>query len=242
MNMKFTEVEPGVFQLKPGAQGGSIEYKDGKPLYRFMDSLYIHEQNLHLLSPEYVTNLCRARSNNTDLIGGANHRVKEVFRKYLEIASPTIVFEIGAGTLPLMAAAPSGMTYILSDADPKAADEISDGENFCVFSRSDYKLSYEDNYFDLVVAVFVFQFRVYNQQIKELYRCIAKSGVILANVYRRPQDSRADLVKEFESFGFSVSILDDPEQLCKEHEYWIIGKSEDSNRTAADIFKSIVGL
>lgn len=242
MNKKFIEVEAGVFQLEPGAQGGNIEYKDGKPLYRFMDSLYIREQNLHLLSPEDVTNLCRARSNNIDLIGGANYRVKEIFRKYLEIASPSIIFEIGAGTLPLMTAAPVGMTYILSDADPKAANEVSDGENFCVFSKSDYKLSYEDNYFDLVVAVFVFQFKVYEQQIKELYRCIGESGIILANVYRRPQGSRADLTKEFKSVGFFVSILDDPEKLCKEHEYWIIGKSESSNSAAAAIFRSIIGI
>lgn len=239
MNKKFTEVEAGVFQLESGAQGGGIEYKDGEPLYRFMDSLYIREENLHLLPPEDVTSLCRARSNNIDLIGGANHRVKEIFRKYLEIASPRIVFELGAGTLPLMTAAPTGMTYILSDADP-AAGEVSDGENFCVFSRSDYKLSYEDNYFDLVVAVFVFQFRVYQQQIKELYRCIGDNGVILANVYRRPQYSRADLVKEFEDFGFSVLILNDPERLCKEHEYWIIGKNEGSNSVAASIFGSII--
>src|SRR5690606_19125394 len=100
------------------------------------------------------------------------------------------------GKLPLMTVAPAGMKYVLSDADANAGEDLSE-DSFCVFSRSDYRLDYDDNYFDLIVAIFVFQFDVYKKQIAELHRCIANGGTLIANVYRRPQDARLELINEF---------------------------------------------
>jgi hypothetical protein len=205
-----------------------------------MDNLYIRQQHLHLLTPKEVTNLCRARSSNPQLIGGANARVKEIFLNYLERTAPKAVFEIGAGKLPLINTAPPEMIYILSDADPKAGEDISNEDNFCIFSSSDYKLDYDDSYFDVVVAVFVFQFRVYTKQIAELHRCMADNGVLIANVYRRPQDARLELINEFKAAGFSVSTLNDPEKLCKTHEYWVIGKSQEKNNATINLIESII--
>jgi len=240
MNHKLIEVEQGVFRLVDDDQGADVVHRNGEPLYRFMDNLYIRQQHLHLLTPEEVTNLCRARSSNPQLISGANARVKDVFLNYLERTTPKVVFEIGAGKLPLINTAPPGMIYILSDADPEAGEDISSDNNFCVFSSSDFRLGYGDSYFDVVVAVFVFQFHVYTKQIAELYRCIASNGVLIANVYRRPQDARLDLINDFKAAGFFVSVLSDPEKLCKIHEYWIIGKSEEKNTAAINLIESII--
>jgi len=236
---KFIEVEQGVFRLTGDDQGADIIQRNGEPLYRFMDNLYIREQHLHLLSPKEVTNLCRARSNNPQLIGGANTRVKTIFLKYLELTTPKTVFEIGAGKLPLMTVAPAGMKYVLSDADANAGEDLSE-DSFCVFSRSDYRLDYDDNYFDLIVAIFVFQFDVYKKQIAELHRCIANGGTLIANVYRRPQDARLELINEFEAVGSTGSILSDPENLCKAHQYWIIGKNKEQNLTSLKLMESII--
>jgi hypothetical protein len=240
MNHKFIEVEQGVFQLTGNDQGDEVVERNGEQLYRFMDNLYIRQQHLHLLSPGEVTNLCRARSNNPQLIGGANARVKKILLKYLERTVPKAVFEIGAGKLPLISTAPPEMIYVLSDADPQAGEDIPNEDNFCIFSSSEYKLNYSDNYFDVVVAIFVFQFHVYPKQIAELHRCIASNGILIANVYRRPQSARLELINEFEAAGFFVSILSDPEELCKTHEYWIIGKNKEINITTTNILESII--
>ncbi|MNG33298.1 hypothetical protein D3C84_1195190 [compost metagenome] len=64
--------------------------------------------------------------------------------------------------------------------------------------------------------------------------------MLIANVYRRPQDARLELINEFKAAGFSVSILSDPEKLCKIHEYWVIGKSEEKNIAAINLIKSII--
>lgn len=240
MDYKFIEVEQGVFRLAGDDQGDEVIYVNSEPLYRFMDNLYIRQQHLHLLTPKEVTSLCRARSSNPQLIGGANARVKEIFFNYLERTTPKTVLEIGAGKLPLINTPRPEMIYILSDADPEAGENISDEDNFCIFSSSDYKLNYDDNYFDLVVAIFVFQFRVYDKQIAELHRCIAKNGVLIANVYRRPQDARLELINNFKTAGFFVSVLSDPEKLCKNHEYWIVGKSEEANTAAIDLIEFMI--
>lgn len=225
MQSKITEIEPDVFFVETADSSTPRIEHNGIYLYRFMDSLYIKKENLEDLSPKEVSNLCRARLRYPDLIGPVNGKVKKIINMYVQAVRPSLLFEIGAGESPAVDNPPSETIYLKSDADSRLSEKKQ--EEMVLFSEENYRLPYDNCSLDMAVAVFVFQFKIYREQIEELYRCLKIDGVIVANVYRRRQDSRADLEKDFNYSGFYIVRLQDPQNLCREHEYWLIGKNKE---------------
>ena len=222
MEDMITEINQGVFRLASGSKGPKEIFHNGEKLFRFMDCLYVRQEHLEDLSPLEVTNLCRARAQYPSLIGGVNGEVKGIFSRLIHALSPSKLLEIGAGSNPVLAECPPEMNYVTSDADADAGS--GDQGSLIEFSDVHSHLPYQDEFFDMIVAVFVLHFRFYQAQVGELFRCMAKDGVFVANVYRRRQCSRMELQWGFESVGFSVVRISDPKQLCEMHEFWVVGK------------------
>ncbi len=220
--MEILEIEPGVYLSKDTRKSSDIIKHKEILLYRFMDSFYIEKENLEDLSPSEVENLCRARLKYPSLIGPANAKVKKIIENYVQIALPKKLFEIGAGKSPAIEKPPTETAYTTSDADSEA--EYANEEKVLLFSANKCDLPYKDSSLDMAIAVFVFQFKIYKPQIEELYRCLKDDGLIIANVYRRKDASRINLETDFKTAGFNVSRIADPQNLCRDHEYWLIGK------------------
>lgn len=233
------EVVEGVFKLFQGT-GERCIHHNGEFLYRFMDCFYIRKEHLYELSPDEVSNLCRARSLFPELITDVNDVVQSIFKKLVLRVSPTSLLEIGSGSRPLLSSPPPGFVYVMSDADQSVIVGSVNGAEFCEFSSTNSTLPYGDNYFDMVVAVFVLQFKFYEEQISELYRCIAPNGVFVANVYRRPPAAGNELCMQFESKGFNVLRIPDPQSLCSDHEYWIISKCKSRMHSVSSLLNALL--
>ncbi|WP_404344231.1 class I SAM-dependent methyltransferase [Vreelandella venusta] len=230
----------GVYKLNSKEKGPEVISFENKLLYRFMDHLYVEKENLEDLTSDEVSDLCRARASYPVLIDEANSSVKKNFKEFIHRKNPQCIFEIGAGESPLLDCVDTKVSYAVCDADASLLDKEKKGLVFHNFSFESPNIPFGDNYFDLVVAVFVLHFQFYEVQIKELARCIADDGVFLANIYRRKESGRVGLVQKFEQYGFYVFRLEDPQELCKNHEYWVIGKKEKNVESDVALFKSIL--
>lgn len=194
----------------------------GSRFYRFMNKFYVSNPELDQLSMEEVISLCRARDEYSSSIESPNGRVKEIFRSVTNALRPSLVVEIGAGSRPLYENKNISFNYLILDADLDSL-ETCEGEK-AEFSNVSSRVDVETGSACLVVAVFVFQFRVYARQVEEISRILSDDGVLLVNVYRRTSQSRKALADLLADKGLVLTVLADPENLCRDHEYWAVSK------------------
>lgn len=226
----------GVYEICDNSRDPVILH-EGVTLHRFMDFFYINCAADELDSSQ-VEALCRARSLNPSSFAGANSLVRKVFREFIEKSKSKNILEVGAGTNPIIPECElvgAQINYVRSDADPVNADENN------VFSGTANVLNHPDGYFDFAAAVFVLHFKFYGEQISEIYRCLKQNGIFLANVYRRSEQSRMVLREEFECRDFELVILNDPSNLCQDHQYWVAGKNKAEAEAAANLLLGIIG-
>lgn len=200
-----------------------LEY-EGLVLRRFMDMFYIRGVTEDL-EPAEVSTICKVRAQRLGLLGPANMKVHQLFKSLICRRSPRTLLEIGAGVNPVMSdndLQQLPIRYVKCDADASAADGV------CQFSESVASLPYPSESFDMAIAVFVLHFRFCDRQVAELYRCLSSTGVFVANVYRRGDESLRRLAQSFEAAGFVVAKLLDPKKLCEGHQYWVCSKDPKS--------------
>jgi len=228
----------GVYQNNGTPRGPeTIEHED-RILYRFMDRFYIRCETENL-TPVEVSDLCKARASDPALIGKPDSVVRELFKAFVNQRRPKHLLEIGAGTNPILQVNDSlvdgrKILYVKCDADSGNMD----GNH--VFSGQNSSLPYEADFFEMALAVFVLHFHFYAEQIAELYRCLAPSGVFVANVYRRTPRSLECLTQSFVDKGFVVKKLLDPKSLCQGHQYWVISKNACSAEIALSDLKILI--
>jgi SAM-dependent methyltransferase len=243
MNENFLEeVETGVLKIKgdnPGPE--EVEYK-GTIYYRFMDFFYVTNKNLDELEPEQVSNLCRARVKYPDSISVVNEDVRKVFKALAQALKPSSLLEIGAGRNPIFAPNEHKPDcYILADADSEVVTYHANLSIDCYeFSQNICELPYFDDFFEMVIAVFVLHFPFAINQLLEINRRLKVSGVIIANVYRRSSESREKLTQNMMDVGFKIIKIQDTDNLCRDHEYWILGKEHTSVQICASKLKDII--
>ena len=216
-----------------GEEGESQIVHEQETLIRFMDRFYLRCEPDKLTAVE-VSVLCQERSKNPTVVLGPNRAVQDLFRRFIDSVNPKNLLEIGAGSNPILSAqhaSMKGMVYQACDADPTYAE---------LFSGQSPELRQPDGFFEVICAVFVLHFPFYEAQIKEIFRCMAPSGVFLANVYWRSAASRLELLNSFHLAGFSSQIIKDPAHLCRDHEYWILGKQAAEVWRAASSFSRLI--
>lgn len=222
----FEMVEPDVLKVVGNDKGPDEAEHDGKTYYRFMDFFYTYTPFLDELDADGVNNLCRARARFPGLISQTNIDVRKLFKQIAVELAPKTFLEIGAGSHPIFHNQPQNCAgYIISDADPEVIEKLRGWGNECqIFSNSECELYFDDGHFELVMAVFVLHFPFYKNQLAELYRTMSPFGVMIANVYRRTVEAKGKLCADIESAGFKVHKVHDSKELCRDHEYWIVGK------------------
>lgn len=223
---RFEMIEPEVLKVLGYEKGpDKAEYK-GKTYYRFMDFFYTYTPYLDELTALEVSHLCRARASHPELISQTNIDVRELFRRVAVELSPRTFLEIGAGSHPIFYNEPQNREgFIISDADQEVIDKLGNENNKCqIFSSTEYELHFNNDHFELVMAIFVLHFPFYKEQLTELYRTMSPSGAMIANVYRRTIEAKERLRADMEEAGFKIHKVHDTKNLCRDHEYWIIGK------------------
>lgn len=239
---EFTEVTPGVLKINSNRPGpDDVTYK-GTKYYRFMDYFYTQDENLDEMTLDQVSNLCRARAMYPGLISSVNVKVRAVFKELANAMRPASLLEIGAGKNPVYEVNDSKPNrYILADADFEVVDYHCNLKSECYeFSREICRLPAFDNFFELVIAVFVLHFPFHQSQLTELYRRLSVSGVVVVNIYRRSAKSRECLTSEMVNTGFKVKKIHDANNLCREHEYWILGKQDADLEKCALVLQRII--
>lgn len=241
---EFEMIEPGVLKIKNNMKGPKETEHEGIKYFRFMDFFYTRTEDLDQLSPDEVSNLCRARARFPTLISQPNIEVRSLFKALALEIGPSSLLEIGAGLNPLFAGTTTmGMHYVLSDADQEVVKSHSNTDTECyIFSDAACVLPHQEGHFEMVIAVFVLHFPFYKTQLIELYRTLNKTGVIIANVYRRSDNARIQLTSDIESSGFKILKVKDTKHLCLNHEYWILGKSEAQMKICASTLKKIIEI
>ena len=228
----------GVYKnIDAGLGPEKIEHED-RVLYRFMDRFYIRSETEDL-TPVEVSELCRARASDPASIGKPDSVVQHLFKALVHQRRPKHLLEIGAGTNPILQVTDpllddAKMLYVKCDADPGNTN----GNH--VFSGQNSSLPYDAEFFEMAIAVFVLHFHFYAEQIAELHRCLAPSGVFVANVYRRTPKSLERLSQSFVEKGFVVKTMLDPKGLCHDHHYWAISKDRRSAENAISELKVLV--
>ena len=92
----------------------------------------------------------------------------------------------------------------------------------------DALMEFEGRPFDAVVSVFVFHFRLPAAHIDAMAHL---GGFVLANVYRRDEESRRRLERAFRARGLEVTREVDPAKAATGHEFWFIARPRRDRRT-----------
>jgi|tagenome__1003787_1003787.scaffolds.fasta_scaffold20984352_5 SAM-dependent methyltransferase len=197
---------------------------DGRKYQRFMNYIFIPGSTENLSGEQIlaVNELRKRLLRNDPSIGKVNERVRQVFLWTVEITAPGSLLEVGPGFEPLFRTAPPGVQYWLADMSEEvlAANRNLGLASFLFTPDSGVPLPQES--IDLVIAIFVLQFSLASEQILELARILRPDGVMIANVYRRPEQSRGMLLETFIEAGLQVMRIADRQNLCRGHEYWLI--------------------
>ena len=217
---------------------------NGSKYFRFIDIIYIPTKT-ELLTNEQIIDINDLRNKyfHSLINKDVNEHVRKVVSDTVKRVSAQTILEFGAGYRPLFHAESfNHFTYYIADLNPKAVSECK-SKGFDSFLFNDNSLlPLSDESIDLVFSIFVFQFRISFNQIKEFSRILRKKGVILANVYRRNFKSKSNLLKAFNKEGFYFDIISDPEKICKNHEYWCLYKEPNSPlvKEIIQLIKSLV--
>jgi len=204
---------------------------NGKLYFRFCEFIFIPDST-ESLSPDQViiVNQIRAEYFKKHPQFNVNNIVKGVFKSMIEILNPTTVLEFGPGFNPLTQSSDNGNNFYFVDFNPNSIEFLKSlGLNSNFFGKESM-LSLPNEYIDVIVSIFVFQFDISQTQVNELYRVLNTNGFLLANVYKRSEESRLDLLDKFSSIGFLHSIVSDKSNLCLNHEYWVLYKTENEER------------
>lgn len=248
---KIEKLDDGIYAVTnpgDGALDRTIEL-DGKVLYRFMDFLYTSNKNLEELNASQVKALCKARAERmpqpsnkreTAYSQSPNQVVRRLVQHLIRELKPSNILEIGAGANPALEEPYQGQNYVVTDMDEGTIfhkDDYNAKFKPCKFGEDETRLPVETSQIDMIIAIFVFHFRIYDYQIKEIHRCLSENGVLIANVYRRSRHSRDTLIAQFTALGLHHSSVLDTISDCFENHYWIIAKNKRLIDSTIDIIE-----
>ena len=165
-----------------------------------------------------------------------NRRVKRAMADGLVAAGAHRVLDWGCGYHPLRPFLPGDVEYAAVDIDPEVVAENRQHGIEC-YDPDDALLQFESRPFRAVVAVFVFHFRLPAAHIDAMTRL---GDFILANVYRRDEESRRGLAGAFAARGLRVTREKDPTQAATGQEFWFVADPATTRDLADKVLHTVV--
>lgn len=233
----IVEASDGIFFLHPlyGSPLPRTATIDGRVHYRFMDYIMLPTM-VEYLSPDQISivNALRLQLLNGGAASAAHLVFKDATLRYLSSAGVRSVVEWGCGFDPVALPLDTLEDYLCIDIDPAVvAFQNGIGVRCCI--PTDPALTVTDRRFDVIIAIYVFHFRISIGDMKLMRRLVRGDGIILANVYRRSALSRARLARDFVSAGFCLATAADPAELSLRNEFWMLSPS----RPKSDLQKAL---
>ena len=230
--MKLLYYKNDIYYINPTQESSpKVLYIDNKKLTRLLNFIYIPLETEKLSKEQIISiNKLRYIHKNDDEIYSLNSQIKLFFVdiiKYLQIDN---LLDFGCGYDPIINYLDIEINFVAFDIDdslmPLLEDNITISNNLELL---------KDNTFDLIISIFVFHFEITMTDIKKLYTILVKNGIIIANIYNRDDNSRHDLYLALSTEGFKIRKLSLFSK--KNHELWLISKSEINSNIINDIIK-----
>jgi len=210
--------------------------------FRFCDFILIPCQT-DLLTPQQVVNVNKLRAKYYDSHPQfiVNKKIRKVFYDLISIWNPKMILEFGPGSNPIKFEENEDVEIQFSDFNEDSISILKAEGLKCSYFDKQGKLNIEDNSIDAIISIFVFHFDISQNQINEMFRVLSNYGIVIANIYKRSNKSRIELLNKFHLSGFSSQIIKDNTEICNQHEYWFFFKniSEDKLEKSRNLLKQL---
>lgn len=208
---------------------------NNKEYHRFCDFIYIPLPTDKMTPEQVITaNAIRTKYFERSPQFKINTTVRKKFKSLINFLKPKSILEIGTNLSPLIENPNDEIEIIYNaDFDVNVIKQLTERGINAQYFGIDSSLNIKNESIDLIFSIFVFQFDFSNKQIEECYRTLCNNGMLIANVYKRSDESKKDLKTVFEAVGFKSSIYKDFQKLCDGHEYWFFYKRLNSEKMAA---------
>lgn len=182
---------------------------DGKKYYRFMNYFYIPKP-VYELDEYYVKFINDLRYNFKDLVIDneyntiIEYKIFNSIMDYVQLNGPIKLLDFGCGEGALgnflKEKIKTDKTFNLYGVDIRDIDRnlLFNYKSFHLVSLSQ-ELPFDDHYFDIVIALFVFHFRISNVQLESLYRSLKKGGLLWFNLI---DSADRNILNRIEQVGF----------------------------------------
>ena len=229
----FAVFENGIGFVEPGSVPSppATVVFDGHLFRRFMDFIYLPAPADDLTRDQVISvNRLREHLIEMWLFTSANARVKQRMATAVRTLAPCSVLEWGCGYRSIEPFLPAGAGYMAVDVDPNVVSYQRARGTRCFLADQLLEGACTDSH-DVILSAFVFHFDIPGRHIAAMHRLLRAEGLVLANVYRRAERSRARLRDAFAAHGFKLIAKPDPDRLCRAHEYWVLHKGIEHPRT-----------
>jgi SAM-dependent methyltransferase len=196
---------------------------EGVVLERFMDKIFVPAPLTHLTPVQIgVVNAIRERVLDLGTHRVVNDKVKRTVAEFLERTRANPVLEWGCGYSSIGAYLPEAHVDY-ADVDSTVVDLQRAAGRRCYLADVDDS-EIPSLHYEAVISVFVWHFAVSVDHLSSMFRVLRHDGFVLANIYRRDHQSKAELAAEVRAAGFAVRRYSDRQRLCRNHEYWLMSK------------------
>ena len=207
----------------------------------FMDVIRL-PQRTEDLGPRDIQRVNRLRRPLIDDAGSRQHAtnrlVKRAMADGLIAAGVTGVLEWGCGYHPLRPYLPRDVTFAGVDIDPEVVAE-NRRHGLACFPPGEAEVPFADRPLSAVVSVFVFHFRLPSAHIATMARLLGTDAFLLANVYRRDEQSRGRLITAFRGHGLVVTREKDPAEAATGHEFWFVARPAVTQNLADKVLHTV---
>ncbi len=202
----------------------SLTY-DGVLLERFMDKIFVPAP-LDRLTPAQISAVNSLREQVLGLTPNwaTNEIVKRTVSDFVVRSGADPVLEWGCGYSSLENHTP-GISLTLVDIDPAVVDFHRTAGRRCYSTDTD-RQNIPKSYYAAVVSVFVWHFAVGAEHLSSMVAALRVQGFVLTNVYRRSDSSKKELAARIRAVGLQLHRHSDRRRLCRNHEYWLMSKSD----------------
>jgi hypothetical protein len=223
----------GIVRLAGAGPGPArISTEEGE-LQRFMDRIYLPASTEDLGARQIaVVNQLRKDLIEEGLIESANLEVKRKLAALAGELAVGSVLEWGCGFHSLQPQLDPSVRYLGADIDPAVL--AAQREAGLEVVACEAALATAAWPFELAVSIFVWHFNVPAEHLRAIGLLLGEDGVLVANVYRRSEASRAALARAVEGAGLLVARIADPARLCRAHEYWVISAGHSERRAEVE--------
>lgn len=209
--MKLTKIsnqfEIFLSNQKDENKNKAILLKNSRVFYRFMNRLYIPE-HVYKLSPAFVKELNNLRDKyalsiidkeyNDLIIDNALDYLKARFSNSLRVLD----FGCGNGYASSFIKRKFSDSLLFGyDVRKPLEKKLLETYTDVAFKTVDSKLPYSNEFFDVILAFFVFHFYVSDLQLRELTRILKPSGILFINLIN---SADFDILNRINNVGFSI--------------------------------------